>query len=93
MDERIITIEITPQVVKDTIYSQIGYFKEREFRDPNCVIFGIRIIQMLDAAGMLHRDEHTQECYFENLKIYLDGDNEINIAVAYNIFIQTKIIV
>lgn len=92
MDERIVTIKFTPEMVKNIIYTQIGHFKEREFREPNCVILGIDMIQLLDIAGVLRRDTINQECFFENLKIYLDGDNHDNIAVAYNIFRQTQII-
>lgn len=86
----ILTVQLTPEDIKKILYQQIGFFKDVEKRNPNCCILGITIIQILDKLGALHRDEKTGYCYFENLKLYLDGDNEGNISVGYTPFLELE---
>ena len=89
------TITLGPAELDKLIEEQISFFKQQEKRMPNCVLLGIAVIQILDGAGKLHRDPATGEARWKDLKLYIDGDNEVSIACAYNPFIdmQKRIIV
>ena len=89
------TVTLGPAELDNLIEGQINFFQQQENRMPNCVLLGIAVIQILDGAGKLHRDEKTGEAHWKDLKLYIDGDNEVSIACAYNPFIdlQKKIIV
>lgn len=89
------TVTLGPAELDNLIEGQINFFQQQEKRMPNCVLLGIAVIQILDGAGKLHRDEKTGEAHWKDLKLYIDGDNEVSIACAYNPFIdlQKKIIV
>lgn len=89
------TISLGPEELDKLIEGQINFFVQQEKMKPNCVLLGIAVIQILDGAGKLHRDEKTGEARWKDLKLYIDGDNEVSIACAYNPFIdlQKRIIV
>ena len=89
------TITLGPAELDKLIEEQVSFFKQQEKRIPNCVLLGIAVIQILDGAGKLHRDPATGEAHWKDLKLYIDGDNEVSIACAYNPFIdlQKRIIV
>lgn len=89
------TITLGPAELDKLIEGQISFFQQQEKRMPNCVLLGIAVIQILDGAGKLHRDEKTGEARWKDLKLYIDGDNEASIACAYNPFIdlQKRIII
>ena len=89
------TVTLGPAELEKLIEGQINFFQQQENRMPNCVLLGIAVIQILDGAGKLHRDEKTGEAHWKDLKLYIDGDNEVSIACAYNPFIdlQKRIIV
>lgn len=89
------TVTLGPAELDNLIEGQINFFQQQENRMPNCVLLGIAVIQILDGAGKLHRDEKTGEAHWKDLKLYIDGDNEVSIACAYNPFIdlQKRIIV
>ena len=89
------TVTLGPAELDKLIEGQISFFQQQEKRMPNCVLLGIAVIQILDGAGKLHRDEKTGEAHWRDLKLYIDGDNEVSIACAYNPFIdlQKRIIV
>ena len=89
------TVTLGPAELDNLIEGQIKFFQQQEKRMPNCVLLGIAVIQILDEAGKLHRNEKTGEAHWKDLKLYIDGDNEVSIACAYNPFIdlQKRIIV
>lgn len=89
------TITLGPAELEKLIEGQINFFQQQEKRMPNCLLLGIAVIQILDGAGKLRRDEKTGEACWKDLKLYIDGDNEVSIACAYNPFIdlQKRIIV
>ena len=89
------TVTLGPAELDKLIEGQINFFQQQEKRMPNCLLLGIAVIQILDGAEKLHRDEKTGEAHWKDLKLYIDGDNEVSIACAYNPFIdlQKRIIV
>ena len=89
------TVTLGPAELEKLIEGQINFFQQQEKRMPNCVLLGIAAIQILDGAGKLRRDEKTGEARWKDLKLYIDGDNEVSIACAYHPFIdlQKRIIV
>lgn len=82
--DKLMTMTIGPDEVVSIIRQQFGFAETTMGKKCNCIMLGIAIIQMLDSAGKLAKDKRTGALSFEGLKIYIDGDNEINIAVGLN---------
>ena len=80
-------LKLGPDEIKQVLYGQIGFYKDKEKRDPNCCMLGIAIVTVLDQISAFTRNDKTGETYFEGLKLYLDGDNECAINVGYSPFI------
>ena len=85
-------LKLGPEEIKQILHQQIGFYKSKEKRDPNCCMLGLAIITVLGQA--FTHNNRTGENYFEGLKVYLDGDNECAINVGYSPFIlkQNRII-
>ena len=86
--DKLMTMTIGPDEVVSINRQQFGFAEATMGKKCNCIMLGIAIIQMLDSAGKLAKDKRTGELSFEGLKIYIDGDNEINIAVGLNPFLE-----
>ena len=83
-------LKLGPDEIKQIFHSQIGFYKDKEKRDPNCCMLGIAIVTVLDQISAFTRNDKTGETYFEGLKLYLDGDNECAINVGYSPFITKQ---
>lgn len=83
-------LKLGPDEIKQILHSQIGFYKDKEKRDPNCCMLGIAIVTVLDQTQAFTTNKQTGETYFEGLKLYLDGDNECAINVGYSPFIMKQ---
>lgn len=83
-------LKLGPEEIKQILHQQIGFFKEREKRNPNCCMLGIAIVTVLDQTLAFSHNDKTGESYFEGLKLYLDGDNECTINVGYSPFVNMQ---
>lgn len=83
-------LKLGPEEIKQILHQQIGFFKEREKRNPNCCMLGIAIVTVLDQTLAFSHNDKTGESYFEGLKLYLDGDNECAINVGYSPFVNMQ---
>lgn len=83
-------IKLGPEEIKQILYQQIGFYKSKEKRDPNCCMLGLAVITVLDQVTSFTHNNKTGGTYFEGLKVYLDGDNECTIGVGYNPFISKQ---
>ena len=83
-------LKLGPDEIKQILHQQIGFYKQREMRDPNCCMLGIAIVTVLDQVLAFTHNDKTGESYFEGLKVYLDGDNECAINVGYSPFITKQ---
>lgn len=83
-------IKLGPDEIKSILHQQIGFYREKEMREPNCCMLGIAIVTALDQVLAFTHNELTGESYFEGLKVYLDGDNSAAINVGYSPFITKQ---
>lgn len=83
-------LKLGPDEIKQILHQQIGFYKQREMRDPNCCMLGIAIVTVLDQVLAFTHNDKTGESYVEGLKVYLDGDNECAINVGYSPFITKQ---
>ena len=86
-------IKLGPEEIKQILHQQIGFYKSKEMRDPNCCMLGLAVITILDQITAFTHNNETGGTYFEGLKVYLDGDNECTICVGYNPFILKQNII
>lgn len=83
-------IQVGPNEVQQIFNEQVGFFKSKEFRDPNCCMMGRAIIEIVNSVSGFERDEKIGETTYGGLKVYMDDDNPAAICVGYNPFLMKQ---
>lgn len=80
-----VKFELNPSNLMKVLEEQIGMFQYTEKKKPNCVIFGVEIIRILNNGTRF--DETKDGVFLDGMKVFIDPDHNAAINVAYSPFV------